>query len=174
MSLLTCRGGSGVSSEARRQRIRSSHVRRKSPTYLERLALACLFLQNCHTATAQTNSTNGNNVPITICNNCHETMWPGIGTQNGVGPSTGGFELVAGNCSTVLVSWDWAGRVWPRTNCSFNANGTGPSNLNGVNGNGAACLTGDCMGALSCEYTVRGCRNTLTLCYYAFSRSQPD
>ncbi len=52
------------------------------------------------------------------------------------------------------VSWDWQGRVWGRTNCSFNANGTGPSQLNGVRGNGAACLTGDCFGVVDCQFTV--------------------
>jgi hypothetical protein len=100
------------------------------------------------------NSTNGNNNPLIIVNNCPNTIWPGIGTQHGVGPGTGGFALAPQAWWGGWNSWDWQGRVWGRTNCSFNANGTGPGNLNGVNGNGAACLTGDCMGVLDCQFTV--------------------
>lgn len=55
---------------------------------------------------------------------------------------------------SLLVSADWQGRVWGRTNCSFNVGGTGPSNLNGNNGNGQACITGDCNGVLDCVVTV--------------------
>ncbi len=94
-------------------------------------------------------------VPLRISNNCGDTIWPGVASQHGTGPGTGGFELPAGSYESFRVSWDWQGRVWGRTNCSFNANGTGPSQLNGVNGNGAACLTGDCFGVVDCEYTVR-------------------
>ncbi|KAK4162518.1 Hsp70-like protein [Cladorrhinum sp. PSN259] len=92
-------------------------------------------------------------IPLVVTNNCGETIWPGIGTQNGIGPGTGGFELTSGESRYMFVSPDWQGRVWGRTNCSFNADGTGPSNLNGVNGNGAACLTGDCFARLDCEFT---------------------
>lgn len=92
-------------------------------------------------------------IPLVVTNNCGEMIWPGIGTQNGIGPGTGGFELAPGGTRKMHVSPDWQGRVWGRTNCSFNADGTGPSNLNGVNGNGAACLTGDCFGQLDCQFT---------------------
>jgi hypothetical protein len=49
------------------------------------------------------------------------------------------------------VSPDWQGRIWGRTNCSFNVGGSGPSQLNGVNGNGAECATGvlDCVNTVS-------------------------
>ena len=93
-------------------------------------------------------------IPIVITNSCPDTIWPGIGTQKGIGPGVGGFELAPGETRPLFVSPDWQGRVWGRTNCSFNDEGTGPSNLNGVNGNGAACMTGDCFGRLDCEYTV--------------------
>jgi hypothetical protein len=71
--------------------------------------------------------------------------------------------LEAGSYREMYVSPDWQGRVWGRTNCSFNDDGSGPSNLNGVNGNGAACTTGDCFGRLDCEFTVRFPRNPLEL-----------
>ncbi|KAK5656351.1 hypothetical protein OQA88_4731 [Cercophora sp. LCS_1] len=80
-------------------------------------------------------------------------LWPGIGTQNGKGPGTGGFALEAGETKTLFVASNWQGRVWGRTNCSFNDDGTGPVNLNGVNGAGAACMTGDCFGMLNCQFT---------------------
>ncbi|KAK4218994.1 thaumatin family-domain-containing protein [Rhypophila decipiens] len=91
--------------------------------------------------------------PLIITNNCPDPVWPGIGTQNGIGPGTGGFTLSSTLSVQLWVSPNWQGRVWGRTNCSFNEDGTGPSNLNGVNGNGAACLTGDCFGVLDCAYS---------------------
>ncbi|KAK4229983.1 thaumatin family-domain-containing protein [Podospora fimiseda] len=92
-------------------------------------------------------------IPLVITNNCGETIWPGLATQNGIGPGTGGFELSPRESRRMFVSPDWQGRIWGRTNCSFNADGTGPSNLNGVNGLGFACLTGDCFARLDCEFT---------------------
>ncbi|KAK4246984.1 putative thaumatin family protein [Corynascus novoguineensis] len=67
----------------------------------------------------------------------------------------------------MFVSPDWAGRIWGRTNCSFNADGSGPSTYSGVDGYGAACVTGDCLGKLDClsagrvpatlaEFTLQG------------------
>lgn len=94
-------------------------------------------------------------IPLIISNNCEATIWPGIGTQAGTGAGTGGFELAAGSSKSLTVSPDWQGRVWGRTNCSFNADGTRASNLNGNNGGGAACSTGDCGGVLDCVMTVR-------------------
>jgi hypothetical protein len=93
-------------------------------------------------------------IPLVVTNQCAETIWPGIGTQAGTGPGTGGFQLETGDSKSMTVSNDWQGRVWGRTNCSFNALGTGASNLNGNNGGGRACATGDCGGVLSCVLTV--------------------
>ncbi len=89
-----------------------------------------------------------NNPPLIITNNCPETIYPGILSQSGIGPGTGGFELSAGTGKTFSVSENWQGRVWGRTNCSFNSYGTGSAS-----GRGPACSTGDC-GALSCIGTV--------------------
>jgi hypothetical protein len=54
----------------------------------------------------------------------------------------------------MFVSADWAGRIWGRTNCSFNGDGSGPSVEDGVDGLGAACMTGDCLGKMNCQFAV--------------------
>jgi len=95
-----------------------------------------------------------NSIPLVISNQCGDTIWPGIASQAGTGPGTGGFALESGTSNNLLVSTDWQGRIWGRTNCSFNVGGTGPSNLNGNNGGGAACGSGDCAGVLSCVGSV--------------------
>lgn len=92
--------------------------------------------------------------PLEIVNSCDETIWPGILTQHGVGPGTGGFALEPNETRAMLVSWDWQGRVWGRANCSFNAEGDGPAQPMGVNGWGAACESCDCGGQLDCSVAV--------------------
>lgn len=95
----------------------------------------------------------GDGVPLTITNWCGETIYPGINTQGGTsGPSQTGFELQPGNTQNFTVSADWQGRVWGRTNCSFNSQGNGPAN--GGNGGWSACQTGDCNAQVSCSGTV--------------------
>lgn len=93
-------------------------------------------------------------IPIVVTNLCTETIWPAFASQAGTGPGTGGFELTSGSTKNLTVGGDWQGRVWGRTNCTFNADGSGASNLNGNNGAGAACVTGDCNGVLNCVVTV--------------------
>ena len=82
-------------------------------------------------------------------NNCGETIWPGIGTQAGKGPTSSGFALASGSVRSLMVSEDWQGRIWGRTNCSFNEDGTRSSS-----GGAKACETGDCGGVLNCVNTV--------------------
>ena len=94
------------------------------------------------------------NVPLVVKNLCAETIYPGIVTQAGTAPSSGGFELQSGQTKSLTVGADWQGRVWGRTNCSFNSAGTGPSNDGGLNGGGVACGTGDCGGIIDCKATV--------------------
>ncbi|TVY50251.1 Pathogenesis-related protein 5 [Lachnellula cervina] len=96
-----------------------------------------------------------NAIPLVISNNCAESVWPAIGTQAGTGAGIGGFALAPGQSKRLTVSGDWQGRVWGRTNCSFNVAGNGASNLNGFDGSGAACGTGDCAGVLNCALTGR-------------------
>jgi beta-mannosidase len=87
--------------------------------------------------------------PLLVTNYCPETIWPGISTQSGDGPKDNGFELKTGKTRNQTVSEDWQGRVWGRTNCSFNAEGTGPKS-----GSGRACRSGDCNGILNCQVGV--------------------
>lgn len=96
-------------------------------------------------------------VPLRVTNQCSEDIYPGIYTEPtyGNGPSTQGFKLSPGDRKDLNVGGNWQGRVWGRTNCTFNAEGTGPSANGGFNG-GKSCQTGDCKGLLDCdEITVR-------------------
>ena len=92
--------------------------------------------------------------PLVVRNLCAETIYPGIVTQSGHAPSVGGFRLGQGDERNLTVGADWQGRVWGRTNCSFNDAGTGPSHAGGNNGGGRACGTGDCGGIVNCRGTV--------------------
>ena len=93
-------------------------------------------------------------LPLRVTNRCPEVIYPGIGTQAGTAPVVQGFRLGQGESRNLTVSADWQGRVWGRTNCTFNPAGTAPANNGGVNGGGAACMTGDCGGVVNCRLTV--------------------
>jgi hypothetical protein len=81
-------------------------------------------------------------VNLIVTNRCNNTIWPAINTQNGTGPSKSGFKLTMGKSQNLSVDANWNGRVWGRTNCTFDDHG---------NGN---CLTGDCGGVLNCSAIV--------------------
>jgi hypothetical protein len=89
-----------------------------------------------------------------VTNRCSDDIYPAIVTQAGTGPKFGGFLQVPGTSTNFTVSADWQGRIWARTNCSFNAAGIGPWNPGGADRIGKACLTGDCGGVLSCKGSV--------------------
>jgi len=89
---------------------------------------------------------------LKVTNNCGEVIWPALHTDGGVGPAVNGWEQRPGKTVAFNVSADWFGRFWGRTNCTFNADGTGPA----VPGR-MACLTGDCNGQLDCKVSV--CRD---------------
>ena len=93
----------------------------------------------------------GETRPLNVLNQCAEPIWAAFATQAGTGPASGGFKLDVGASKNQQVSPDWQGRVWGRTNCSFNAAGTGAAGTNGW----GACATGDCAGLLSCKTGVR-------------------
>ncbi|KAJ3476512.1 hypothetical protein NLG97_g9107 [Lecanicillium saksenae] len=79
-------------------------------------------------------------VPLVITNRCDSKIWPGLATQAGLGPGTGGFELKPGESKNLIVGSNWQGRVWGRTNCT-------------VNSESCACQTGDCFAKLDCEFS---------------------
>ena len=111
-------------------------------------------LHHMHHAPLHHISRRGDTRPLKITNACPDTIYPGIATQGGSTPSQSGFRLNPGDSQTLSVSGDWQGRVWGRTNCSFNPDGTGPANNGGNNGGGSACFTGDCGGVVNCMVTV--------------------
>lgn len=90
---------------------------------------------------------NNGGTPLVVTNNCADDIWPGISTQSGNGPDNTGFRLSNGDTYNLTVSENWQGRVWGRTNCSFNSQGS-------ANGGQSACTTGDCNGALQCRVGV--------------------
>lgn len=81
------------------------------------------------------------NIPISVVNSCQDTIYPAILTQGGTGPSKTGWQAKSGSNQTVYVSADWQGRVWARTNCTWNASGA----------SGTSCSTGDCGGLQACK-----------------------
>ena len=100
-----------------------------------------------HVRRQSSQSNSNSTVQLIITNQCSDTIWPGIQTDNGTGPTTNGFALPAGSSQNLTVGADWNGRVWSRTNCTFNSTGSG------------GCFTGDCGGQLNC--TIPGAAATL-------------
>ncbi|KAL1978101.1 hypothetical protein VTN31DRAFT_960 [Thermomyces dupontii] len=110
-------------------------------------------LHHMKTRAAQKPSFSTQERPFRISNHCPVDIYPAIITQHGRGPSTGGYRAQPGNTTNFTVSADWQGRIWGRTNCSFNGQGTGPKAEGGWYGTGQACLTGDCGGVIDCKGT---------------------
>ncbi|KAJ6263646.1 Osmotin [Drechslerella dactyloides] len=136
---------------------------------------------------AQTSTTPDFQIPlisgnrtITVVNNCKFPVYPGFLTTNGTGPYTTGFYLDSKQRRSVWVGWDWSGRLWARTNCSFYlANATTAAKIKAVTDNftipdgqklAGGCLTGDCGSAVECqlsglapttlaEFTITGWQN---------------
>lgn len=104
-------------------------------------------------------------LPLRVTNNCKETIYPAILTQGGTGPGTGGFKLASGDTNDLSVSADWMGRVWGRTNCTFDSDDTTHSGQGGT-----ACTTGDCGNFLECQGAGAPC--TLAEFTYASSSKQ--
>ena len=83
----------------------------------------------------QNTSTNGKR--FTLVNNCEDTIWPGIITK-GDNYHGEGFTLKPGQTTFYNASVGWSGRIWGRTGCNFDKNGTGK------------CQTGSCGTSLNC------------------------
>ena len=148
-----------TSTASRSSRVASSRSSSRSFVSLASLIYVCAFypvkaLHHMKRAPYQYVSQRDETRPLTITNQCSEIIYPGIATQAGTGPSVQGFSLDQGETRELTVGADWQGRVWGRTNCSFNSAGSGPSNSGGNNGGGNACTTGDCNGVINCVVTV--------------------
>lgn len=89
-------------------------------------------------------------LPLIVTSNCAETIYPAILTQSGSGPVQSGFRLDPGGSLAQNVSADWRGRVWGRTNCTFNPDGSLPASSQG----GVACSSGDCGAFVECQGAV--------------------
>lgn len=89
-------------------------------------------------------------LPLVVTNNCDQVIYPAILTQSGTGPGESGFRLEPGASVPQTVSADWRGRVWGRTNCTFDEDGNIPSSGQG----GAACSSGDCGAFMQCQGAV--------------------
>lgn len=74
----------------------------------------------------------GSAITLSISNRCSYTIWPAA-------VPGGGMQLDPGESWTLnMPASTTTGRVWPRTNCSFDSAGNG------------SCQTGDCGGVLTC------------------------
>lgn len=77
---------------------------------------------------------------FTFKNSCSEMVWVGSYGQNG-SPAIdgGGWEMAPSLSLSFTVAVGNSGRIWPRTGCSFGADGKCP--VEGVN----CCTTGGCL-----------------------------
>ncbi|KAK4351053.1 hypothetical protein RND71_030366 [Anisodus tanguticus] len=101
-----------------------------SITSWKELSLSLLFCTFCHSFA----------YTFTITNNCPYTIWPGtLSGSSSPRLSTTGFQLNAGQSTSIPSAPGWSGRIWARTGCTFDASGAG------------SCQTGDCGGRLECN-----------------------
>lgn len=89
-------------------------------------------------------------LPLVVTSYCTEPIYPAILTQSGTGPAKAGFRLENGDSIPQTVSADWRGRVWGRTNCTFNPDGSLPQSGQG----GSPCSSGDCGAFVECQGAV--------------------
>ncbi|XP_051137239.1 PR5-like receptor kinase isoform X2 [Andrographis paniculata] len=95
---------------------------------------------------------------FTFANRCDFTVWPGILTtkrsDNRTGIHSTGFTLQSGESEIVSAFGSWAGRIWGRTGCREDSNGS------------FHCVTGDCgTGKMECA----GNRNVPTVTLAEFN-----
>lgn len=98
------------------------------------MPLSVLILQIAMAA-GQNTSTEAKS--FTLVNNCNETIWPAILTR-GNNSNGYGFALQQGQTAFYNATAGWSGRMWARTGCSFDKNGTG------------TCQTGSCGTSMNC------------------------
>ncbi|KAL6873929.1 hypothetical protein ACP4OV_014011 [Aristida adscensionis] len=109
------------------------------------LCILTLLLQGAEAAT------------FMVTNNCGYTVWPGILSNAGVSPPpTTGFALSPGQSLAVSVESAWSGRMWGRTLCATDSNGS------------FRCATGDC-GSGAVECSGRGAAPPATLAEFTLA-----
>lgn len=78
---------------------------------------------------------------FTFKNSCDETVWVGSFGQNGTPAlNGGGWQMGKGDSLDVRVAVGNSGRIWPRTECTFDPGGHCPPGVN-------CCATGGCLEA---------------------------
>jgi hypothetical protein len=73
---------------------------------------------------------------FTIINHCKTTIWPAVSPGDSF--DGGGFALRPGRSVVFTAPVGWSGRIWGRTDCSFDGGGNG------------SCATGACGTSLKC------------------------
>jgi hypothetical protein len=73
---------------------------------------------------------------FTIINQCKTVIWPAVTPGDSFGG--GGFSLRPGQSMVFKAPVGWSGRIWGRTDCTFDASGNG------------SCATGSCGSSLRC------------------------
>jgi Thaumatin family len=81
---------------------------------------------------------------FTIVNAVSQTVWVASNPNTQHPLAATGWVLAPGQSVVVKVPDGWGGRIWGRTGCSFDADGTGH------------CATGDCDGRFQCEGSEGG------------------
>lgn len=77
---------------------------------------------------------------FTFKNSCSETVWVGSFGQSGTSAiEGGGWEIKSGDTVSFPVARGNSGRIWPRTGCNFQSDGTCKD--------GNCCKTGGCLTA---------------------------
>ncbi|CAN1153199.1 Pathogenesis-related protein 5 [Linum perenne] len=87
----------------------------------------------------------GHQVNFYVHNKCPFSIWPAT-AANGGHPviAEGGFYLPSGSTQRVTAPWNWSGRFWARTGCTFHSPTISSNWL-------PTCDTGDCDGRLQCN-----------------------
>jgi len=111
---------------------------------------------------------------VSFQNKCKESIW--IGSVGGTGHTSlgnGGWKMEAGSSSSMTVPQGWSGRIWPRTNCSFNDKGHCPTE--GVD----CCSSGSCLESdnktfgLECAYSGKPPTSLIEMTFDAPSGNGP-
>ena len=117
-------------------------------TFLAGLTLSHALHHMKHPAVHTVNQRDSE-LTLRVTNKCSDNIHPALLTQSGTPPNTSGFPLTSGTSRDLTVSADWQGRIWGRTNCTFDQNGK-PQSGQGER----VCTTGDCGQFLQCQGAV--------------------